>query len=302
MEIRKLVEAIRADRESGAAEVARVCADAIGRALARERAPDAAAVRAEMAALGRALIDAQPAMAPVRGVAAAAIAGATGGDAAEARSGAAAAVASYLRRLETAPVEAGRRAAALLRPGARVLTLSRSSTVQAALLEAGRAGPLAVICLESRPTFEGRRLAAELAAAGIHTTLAPDAAVAELMNGCALLLVGADSIGDHGLVNKIGTHAAALAAREFAVPAYAVADSTKLLPSGAPQPVSDERPAHEVWGDAPPAVHAWNRYFEATPLRLFTGVVLEDAIISGPEVGARRAGLREPAELQAAVP
>ncbi|HEX9107519.1 MAG TPA: hypothetical protein VF832_09835 [Longimicrobiales bacterium] len=298
MEIRKLVEAIRADRESGAAEVARVCADAIGRSLAREQAPDAAAVRAELAALGRALIDAQPAMAPVRGVAAAAIAGATGADAAAARSGAAEAVAAYLHRLEKAPVEAGRRAAALLRPGARVLTLSRSSTVQAALLEAGRAGPLAVVCLESRPTLEGRRLAAELSAAGINATLAPDAAVAELMNGCALLLVGADSIGDHGLVNKIGTHAAALAARELGVPAYAVADSTKLLPPGVPQPVSDERPGPEVWSEAPAAVGIWNRYFEATPLRLFTGVVLEDAIISGPEVAARRAGLREPAELQ----
>ena len=140
--------------------------------------------------------------------------------------------------------------------------------------------------------------AAELAAAGIHTTLAADGAVAQLMNGCALLLVGADSIGDHGLVNKLGTHAAALVARELGVPAYAVADSTKLLPPGAPQPVADERPPEEVWGEAPAAVSVWNRYFEATPLRLFTGVVLEDAILSGPEVGARRAGLREPVELQ----
>lgn len=298
MEIRELVERIRADRESGAAEVARICADAIVRALARERAPDVAAVRAELATLARALIDAQPAMAPVRGVAAAALGGAVGGDAAEARQGAAAAVHNYLRRLETAPVEAGRRAAALLRPGARVLTLSRSSTVQAALREAGRAGPVAVVCLESRPTLEGRRLAAELAAAGLQITLAPDAAVAELLPGCALLLVGADSIGDAGLVNKIGTHAAALVAREAGVPAYAVADSTKLLVPGAPQHVADERPAGEVWAEAPTAVQIWNRYFEATPLRLFTGVVLEDAIISAAEVGARRSGLSEPAELR----
>jgi translation initiation factor 2B subunit (eIF-2B alpha/beta/delta family) len=298
MEIRKLVEAVRADRESGAAEVARMCADAIVRALARERAADAVAVRAELAELARALVQAQPAMAPVRGVAAAALTGALGTDAAEARQGAAEAVAAYLRRLETAPVEAGRRAAALLRPGARVLTLSRSSTVQAALLEAGRAGALAVVCLESRPTFEGRRLAAELAAAGVQATLAPDAAVAALLQGCALLLVGADSIGDQGVLNKIGTHAAALAAREAGVPAYAVADSTKLLAPGAPQPVADERPPDEVWSEAPGSVHVWNRYFENTPLRLFTGVILEDAIISAAEVRARRAGLREPAELR----
>jgi len=287
---------VRADTRGGAAEVARACGDALRQLLARSDAPSAEGVRGELARLGEALVTAQPAMAPVRGLVAAVVraTGAargsdclSGGDAARAAAGAA--LATYLRRLRSGPAEAAARAGALVPAGARVLTLSRSSTVLAALRAAGPGGALQVVCLESRPGLEGRRLAQELAAAAIRATVAPDAAVAALLPGCALALVGADAIGDAGVVNKIGTHVLALAARAAGVPCYLVADSTKLLPTGVTLPLDDDRPPEEVWPEAPAGVRAWNRYFEATPLALFAGIVLEDGMYASEDVERLRA-------------
>ena len=297
MDMHDEIARVRGDNRGGAAEVARACGAALREALAHSSAPTAAAVREELARAGDALVAAQPVMAPVRGLVAAVVTAAAsaagsdcipGGEAARARAGAA--LAAYLRRLETAPVEAAARAASLVPPGARILALSRSSTVLTALLEAGRRGGLEVVCLESRPGLEGRRLAEELAAAGIQATVAPDAAVATLVADCDLALVGADAIGDDGVVNKIGTRALALAARAAGVPCYVVADRTKLLPPGSAPPLADERPAGELWEHAPAGVRVWNRYFEATPVALFTAIVMEDGSWGEAEVERRRRG------------
>ncbi|NIU84802.1 MAG: hypothetical protein GWN31_12955, partial [Candidatus Thorarchaeota archaeon] len=90
-----------------------------------------------------------------------------------------------------------------------VITHSHSSTVYLAL---SHRPDLRVIIPESRPLFEGRSLAKDLASHGLKVTLMVDAAMAAFAREADAALVGADSVlADGTIVNKIGTRLLALA-------------------------------------------------------------------------------------------
>jgi translation initiation factor 2B subunit (eIF-2B alpha/beta/delta family) len=286
------------DNRRGAAELARVAAASFRAAATASAAADAATLRAELLHLGRGLIAAQPAMAPLFTLAADVVAALPAdGDTATARAAALAAIDAFCDRLGQAHRQVVARAQGLIPPGARVLTISASSTVRETLMEASRRRAVEAFCLEGRPNLEGRALAAELAAGGVRVRAAADAAAAALVADCDLVLVGADSIGDAGIVNKIGTRVAALAARDAGVPFYVLADWSKILPRGAPQPLDVERPSDELWDGAPPGIRVWNRYFEATPTALCTGIVSDSGLCGPADLERRRARLRLPPEL-----
>jgi len=298
MDPEALVAPLRADVRCGAAELAHSAVALFETALAESAATDVDDFRASLSRLAACTLEAQPAMAPLVTLVSAVLLAASGtASVEEARAAARRALDQFRERLQSVGREAAARAEGLIPAGGRLLTLSWSSTVRAALLEAAKRRSFDVVCLEGRPHFEGRSLAAALAAAGVRVTLAVDAAVAAVIRGCDLVLTGADSIGDLGVVNKIGTRTAAWAAKSAGIPIYALADTTKILPCGVPQPVDDDRPAAEVWPDAPPGVAIWNRYFEATPLSLFAGVVTEAGLRTPAELEQMRAGLELPAEL-----
>ena len=145
---------------------------------------------------------------------------------------------------------------------------------------------------------EGRVMAEALAGAGIDVTFAVDAAADALLRHADLVLLGADSIGDLGVVNKIGSLGVALAARRRDIPVHVVADETKILPRGFPQHVVDDRPAEEVW-EAPRGVSVWNRYFEVLPLEIVTSVVTDEAVYRAEELERRRAKVALPEEIRA---
>ncbi|HEY8468145.1 MAG TPA: hypothetical protein VIL18_00815 [Longimicrobiales bacterium] len=293
------VAALRADVHGGAAELAQDAVALFEAALADDSAADVESFRASLCQLAARTLAAQPAMAPLFALASVVLRAASGtASVHQAREEARRALHRFRERLQHAARETAARAEGLVPAGGRLLTLSASSTVRAALLEAARRRSFDVVCLEGRPHLEGRSLAAALAAAGVRVTVAVDAAVAAVIRGCDLVLTGADSIGDLGVVNKIGTRPAAQAARSAGIPIYALADTTKILPCGVPQPVDDDRPGAEVWPDAPPGVTIWNRYFEATPLSFFTGVVTEAGLRAPAEIEQLRAGLEVPAELR----
>jgi translation initiation factor 2B subunit (eIF-2B alpha/beta/delta family) len=155
-----------------------------------------------------------------------------------------------------------------------------------------------VICFESRPMREGEMLATALANAGVAVTFAVDAAVSTLMAECDAVLLGADSIGDLGIVNKIGSAGLVDAAMRHGVPVMVVSDETKILPIGFPQHLADERPSDEVWR-APAGVRVWNRYFEVIELARVTTVVTESAALSPSEVEELRKGIVLPPGLRA---
>ena len=158
---------------------------------------------------------------------------------------------------------------------------------------AGANRDIRVLCFESRPMNEGRSLAEALAAAGVDVDYAVDAAAYSLVPTCDVVVIGADSIGDRGVVNKIGSASLAGAARATGVPLYALTDETKFLPPGFPQILGHDRPGDEVWA-APPGVRVWNRYFEAVPLEHFTGVVTENGVLSVSELEDMRRTIEAP--------
>ena len=292
-----IIDAIRNDTRRGASELVRDALAAYGATI--DETPPSAPLQPRLAEASRAILEAQPAMAPLLALACAVVRATTGaadGGMIAARQ----ALLEFAARLDRITREVPERADALIPAGGRVLTLSASSTVRRTLCNAAGRRTFDVVCLEGRPGLEGRDLAACLAAKGIPVSVAVDAACGAVVRDCDVVLIGADSIGDMGLVNKIGTRAAALLARRAGEPMYPLADSTKLLPAGWPQDLDDARAAAEVWPEAPDGVAIWKLYFEATPLAYLDGVVTEDGLRSEADVEAQRARLHVPAPLRSA--
>lgn len=335
------LRALEALRDSAAALAAGVEAPGVD---GGGRAGRSGGVRAELLELARALALAQPAMTAVgtrvdRAVTAGLAAAengtspkrtAAGGEAREPlalalRDAAQAALAAALAAEDGAVAEGARAVA-----DRTVLTLSLSGTVIEALL-ASRPAPRRVVVCESQPGGEGAALAERLAAQGLDALLVPDAAVAWALERerVELVLVGADTVlPDGSVINKVGTHPAALAAGEAGVPVLVVAASDKVAAEGwevgagaegeldgwrAPADAADggrRRRAASGPGEEAARVdegrsgEAWRRgdaarrrapLFERTPAKLVGGVLCERGRLAAADVRAvavEHAGLR----------
>ena len=165
-------------------------------------------------------------------------------------------------------------------------THSRSSLVEALFLGlAGQGTQVRVLLSESRPLLEGRDLARRLAEAKIPCWLTVDAAAALLLPRASVVLVGADAVLPKTFVNKIGTYALLLAARELNVPAYVLAQRAKFLPSGVSLFELGERDPEQVWKDSALGVSVRNPTFEESPLGLVRGVIVESGLMLPNETG-----------------
>lgn len=164
--------------------------------------------------------------------------------------------------------------------GGWIATLSTSATVRNAILAAHHAGrEPRVLVAESRPLLEGRAMAESLGEAGIPVWLVVDAALPLLLSQARMVWIGADAVTDQGVLNKVGSFAAALAAREHSVPVYALAPQRKFLPAATTSLRIPEMPPAEVWDGAPATVQPRNVYFELTPLELLRGIVIENGAL-----------------------
>jgi len=173
----------------------------------------------------------------------------------------------------------------------QIVTLSFSSSLAAVLQDVARTrsgpepsrGALRVVCGEGRPRFEGRRMAAALAAAGLEVTVATDAALTTCLTRASTVMVGADAIADSFWINKTGTHGLVSVANRLGVPVYVVASRDKAMPPAlAARWRLPEAAAPEVWPDAPGHIRVLNRYFEPIPAELVT-LFLTDAGPVAPE-------------------
>lgn len=186
------------------------------------------------------------------------------------------AINSILEQIETASAQLILLAGGLISPAAKVLTYSRSSIITSLFFELNKQQKnFQVLVCESRPMLEGKKAAAELARSGIPTTCCVDAAMGAAVQKCDLILIGADSFNEDEVVNKIGTRALALLAREEKKPMYCLAPMLKYLPPAFARP-DKEHAVEEVWPDAPAGVKVMNRYFESAPIDLFTDVLTEE--------------------------
>lgn len=274
------VAAIAEDSVSGAVEIAEKSAEVLQRLARAEQPEPAPALRQQLLEVGWALISAHPTMAPLVNLVNAVLWKTEDVEDAEAARRAVADVTSdFKRRLRVHEAAIAETALRLLPEEGLVLTNGRSTTVRAALRHAQRAGRrFKVICAEGRPACEGRTLAAELAAGGINVTLVIDALAVARAREVQLVLVGADYLGAHGLVNKVGTYGIALAAGAGGVPIYALCGSEKFLPPGYVPPAQARWPAEQVWDEAPPNLTIENLYFDSTPLHALAGIVTEQGV------------------------
>lgn len=145
-----------------------------------------------------------------------------------------------------------------------VITISYSSSV-IELIE--RARPKTVICMRSEPGGEGAR-AAEAMSRWTNVLVMEDEDAITNVPGDAVI-VGADAVTPHAVINKVKTRGLTKAASVRKVPTYAVAGESKFI--GEELPVADP--------------------FEATPLELFVGVAGADGILD-PQAAGERARAR----------
>jgi len=158
-----------------------------------------------------------------------------------------------------------------------VFTLSRSGTVERALYDAQ---PEQLFVAESRPGGEGIAVAESLAD-DFDVTLTTDANVPAMVTEADAVLVGADAVFPDGrVVNKVGTRAAALAARDAGIPVFVVSAADKVAPE--PHPVGDSEAGSLYDGDAPLDVR--DPVFEVVPARLVDGVVTEEGRLDSADV------------------
>jgi translation initiation factor 2B subunit (eIF-2B alpha/beta/delta family) len=257
--LRHELAAIARDRQSGAAELALRAVKALEAWLRRHPKP----AEKELLGVARALLLAQPSMAPLLRLANEAALAADKSSPSELRG----ALQAFRRTLVTAP----RRIAAQfcakiarLQPSV-VATYSYSSTVLRTLL-AAKSSLQMVWCSEGRPGWEGRRAARKLASAGLKVILTSDAALLEAGTAADLLVVGADAVQQHGFRNKIGTAVLVEGMAAARKSAWVLADSTKFWPEDAfdskttlLQPKNG--PPEEICSQPSEGLLAWNPYF-----------------------------------------
>ena len=175
-----------------------------------------------------------------------------------------------------------------------VFTVSDSSTVMDVILGVGAKN---VVVTESRPQMEGRNLAERLAGTGVKVLLIVDAAAAMFMESADVTVVGADSVlYDGGIVNKVGTRTAALAARDQDVPFYVVSSTSKFnvmnyLGRGVELEEKDPAEVAEIEG-----VDVRNPYFEVVPARLVTGIITEMGVMEPLDIRGRMEEMRKQVE------
>lgn len=285
-EIQDRISAIAADNTHGALELTTQAAEALQLLAEKSRTRSAERFSMQIAGAGKALVRAQPMMAPLVHLTNAvlhAVEGLAESEQIQRRLQHACEI--FLKRQKENRQSVAAIAAGLVTEGAAILTHSSSSTVYHALELARRERKnFRVICTESRPMGEGLGLAQKLGALGIPTRLVVDSAASSIIREVQLVLVGGDAVSPQGLINKIGTYSLAVVAHSLNVPLYALCDTTKFLPTGYPLASEVERDPREVLRVPLQGVKALNYYFDSTPLALLTGLVTEERILRGPEL------------------
>lgn len=142
---------------------------------------------------------------------------------------------------------------------------------------------LEVVQTVSEPAREGLEMAASIAKKGAKVRLIADAGLATAAKIADVVIVGADSVGIEGVVNKLGTMALAAAARYFRTPIYSVFDSAKLVPPGTKTDIVEKNPL-EVADISHDNIKVYNVYFDCTPLELFTGLITENGLYKPEEM------------------
>ncbi len=159
-----------------------------------------------------------------------------------------------------------------------IFTHCHSSTVISILKEAAKTRKFNVYATETRPLYQGRKTATELAKAKIRVRLFTDSSGRFALKKANLALFGADAITSEGeIINKMGTEMYADIAEKYDIPVYFCTNSWKYDPMtvfGFEEAI-ERREAREVWNRPPKGVEISNLAFEIVEPELATGIISE---------------------------
>ena len=278
------VRQLRSDHERGASQLARRALGFIAEAARDEMFADVAALRTGLEVFARELENARPSMVAIENLVAAwrrDVATLPDDELAVMRAAFEERAQTLVSLSQQAAERAAARAAALIPPGATVLTHSLSSTVREVL--ASLEGRATLIFSESRPRLEGHRFGRWLSAAGLSGQLVTDAQIGHFAAQADVALVGADAVlGDGSVVNKVGTYLLALAARDHELPFYVCCESFKHTPRTENEMSLEEMDPAELGAPEMPGILVRNVYFDVTPARLVSAWVDERAVRQSP--------------------
>lgn len=166
-----------------------------------------------------------------------------------------------------------------IKSGMIVFTHCHSSTVMGILIKAQKQSKrFKVHCTETRPKYQGRITAVELAKAGIPVEMCVDSAARLQIQKADLFLFGTDAITAEGnIINKIGTTMIAEFAHMNQIPAYACTNSWKFDSQTihGNEVEIENRDPKEIWADAPKGVKIINPAFEMTQADRISGIITE---------------------------
>jgi ribose 1,5-bisphosphate isomerase len=171
-----------------------------------------------------------------------------------------------------------------IRNGDVIVTHCHSEHVVAILKKAKeKRKQFRVIVTETRPLKQGLMTAKELSEAGIDTTYIIDSAAATVMKQATKMIVGADAIlADGSVVNKIGTYAMALLAKQFQTPVFVATETLKFDPvtiMGAAEPIEQRLPDEIVDPQEIKKARILNPAYDVTPAELIDALITEKGIM-----------------------
>ncbi|MFH1331857.1 MAG: translation initiation factor eIF-2B [archaeon] len=159
-----------------------------------------------------------------------------------------------------------------------IFTHCHSGTVVSILKEAAKTRKFKVYCTETRPLYQGRTTAIELAKAKIPVKMFTDASGRFALKKANMVFFGADAITSEGeIINKMGTEMYADIAEKYDIPVYCCTDSWKYDPLtvfGFEEAI-ERRESKEVWHRPPKGVEISNIVFEIVEPELVTGIISE---------------------------
>ena len=283
--IESRIGSIARDREHGASELARLCLQIAADSALYYPAPNTPTLIATLMTQAVEMSAARPSMAPLYNLLTwwrRELQDLRSLDLATARRRAANSAAAVATVSHDAVRQVAFQARALIGQSQCVITHSSSSTLFE-VFSGLKGKDTRFIVSESRPLFEGRRLAQQLSAWGLQTTLITDAQMGIFAAQADMAMVGADSLLEDGsVVNKAGTRLLALAAREQSVPFYVCCEKFKQRHPDMPPFELEEMCPEELEVEQSAAMQIRNVYFDVTPPELITGWVNEDGLTSSP--------------------
>jgi ribose 1,5-bisphosphate isomerase len=166
-----------------------------------------------------------------------------------------------------------------IRNGMVVFTHCHSSAVIGILKTAkGHGKSFVVHNTETRPNFQGRITAIELAKAGIKVVHYVDAAARLAIKDADIMLIGCDAFTSEGkIINKIGSELFAEICHKRDVPVYVCTTTWKFDPKtvfGFEEQI-EARQKREVWTNHPKNIIVDNHAFEMIDPNLVTGMITE---------------------------